>query len=221
MKSILVVAPHPDDETLGCGGTLLRLRGERATLHWLIVTEMPPSDYSAERRATRDAEIAAVARHFDFASVTSLGLPAARLETEPRQALVSGIAKVLAEARPDSVYLPNPGDVHTDHSVVFEACQSALKWTKAPFVGRVSVYETLSETDLVLSSRHTPFRPNCHVDISATLDGKIAAMHLYQSEVGAFPFPRSAEAIRAQAETRGAAAGFRAAEAFMILSERW
>ncbi|MSQ92717.1 MAG: PIG-L family deacetylase [Gammaproteobacteria bacterium] len=221
MKSVLVVAPHPDDETLGCGGTLLRLGSEGAKLHWLIATEMTPDGYSAEQRGIRDAEIVAVAKHYGFASLTLLGLPAARLDSQPRHALVAGVAKAVADIQPDTVFLPNPGDVHTDHTVVFEACQSALKWTRAPWVRRVSVYETLSETDLALSPRYPQFRGNSHVDISATLDGKVAAMQMYRSEVGAFPFPRSPEAMRAQAATRGAAAGFRAAEAFMILSERW
>ena len=130
------------------------------------------------------------------------------------------IAECIGKCAPDLVYVPNPGDVHSDHTVTFEACSTCLKWTKAPSVKRVAVYETLSETDLAFLNYKGCFQANSFVEITDYLEGKIAAMEIYAGEMGTFPFPRSVEAIRAHATLRGAQAGFAAAEAFMILNER-
>jgi LmbE family N-acetylglucosaminyl deacetylase len=221
MTTVLAVAPHPDDETLGCGGTLLRHRAEGDDVHWMVATAMTTSGgYSDDHISTRDAEIEAVGAHYGFAGTHLLKFPAAQLDTVPRQELVEEIANVLARVVPDVVYLPNPGDVHGDHAAVFEACANCLKWTKAPSVQRVQVYETLSETELAISGHRGTWRPTAYVEITEYLDRKIAAMSLYASEFGSFPFPRSEEAIRALAAFRGVGSGFAAAEAFQILLDR-
>jgi len=187
----------------------------------MVATAMvEPGGYSSDQIAKRDAEIRAVSAHYGFAGTHLLGFPSAQLDSVPRQELVEKIAAVVAEVAPGTVYLPNPGDVHSDHSVVFEASATCLKWTRAPSVKRVLVYETLSETELAMSSHKGTWRPNAYVDISPHLDGKIAAVRLYESEFGTFPFPRSEEAIRALATFRGAASGFVSAEAFQTLLDR-
>jgi N-acetylglucosamine malate deacetylase 1 len=222
VRKALVVAPHPDDETLGCGGTILRHRAEGDDVAWLIVTAMTAeTGFSDQTRAIRAAEIQAVAAHYDFSSVYNSALPTTRLDAMPLGDIIAAISGVVAEYAPEIAYLPHPGDVHSDHTVTFNACAACLKWTKAPSVIRVAAYETLSETDLSFSDHHGSFRANRFVEISGHLDGKIAAMGMYASELGTFPFPRSEAAIRAQAALRGAQAGFAAAEAFMVLSERY
>lgn len=221
MSTVLVVAPHPDDETLGCGGTLLRHRANGDEVHWMIVTTMTRmGGYFPDQTAKRNAEIDRVGARYDFASTHRLGFPTAQLDKVPRRDLVEKFATTVANISPEIVYLPSPGDVHDDHLVVFEACSAVLKWTRSPSVRRILIYETLSETELAISDHRGTWRPNAYVDISDHLNGKIAAMRLYGSELGSFPFPRSEGAIRALAAFRGAASGFVAAEAFKILLDR-
>ena len=217
----LVVAPHPDDEILGCGGTLLRRRFEGTEIGWLIVTGMSTdAGWSSEQVLQREAEIGRVAEMMGFAQVFNLRLPTAQLDRLPMGDIVSRFAGVFTEFLPEEVFLPHPEDVHSDHRVVFDAAAACSKWFRYPSVRRVVAYETPSETDFGLAPCGA-FRPNCFVDVSEYLDRKVEIMETYKSEIGSFPFPRSVEAVRALAKTRGATGGFHAAEAFQILRERF
>lgn len=220
IKRILVVAPHPDDETLGCGGTLLRAIAEGASVHWAIASAMTEAvGYSAARIAQREREIEDVAAAYCFASVHRAHFPAARLDTFPLAERVSWTAEVIKAVEPDTLYLPHPHDVHSDHAAVFDAAVACTKAFRFPSVRRVYGYETLSETEFGLRPGVPPFDPRRFVDVSAHLDRKIEIMGLFAGEMGAAPFPRSAETIRALAAYRGSVAGTVAAEAFMILRE--
>lgn len=216
----LVVSPHPDDETLGCGGSLLRHRAEGDSVHWLIVTAMTSEGaYTEGQIRQRAEEIAAVAGRYGFASVHQLGLPTARLELLPMAELVEKIGGVFAQVKPEAVYLPHAGDVHSDHRIVSHATVACTKWFRSPAIRRVLAYETLSETDFGLHPSAPGFRPNVYIDIGEYLDEKVEIARTYAGETGAFPFPRSEQAIRALATLRGVAAGCQAAEAFMLLKE--
>jgi len=220
MATVVVVAPHPDDETLGCGGTLLRHKRNGDDVHWLIVTHVSEaSGYSLERVQTRNQEIERVAARYAFDSTTNLQFAPASLDRIPMGELVNRISFVFRELHPEIVYLPYAGDAHTDHSFVSDAVLACTKWFRYPEVRRVLAYETLSETDFGIRPDRNGFRPNVFVDISEFLDDKIEVMKIYQSELGSFPFPRSEEAIFSLAKVRGAASGFKAAEAFMLLRE--
>lgn len=216
----LVVAPHPDDETLGCGGTLLRRRAEGCRLAWLIVTGISEhAGWSTEQIVRRNAEIAKVAEMFGFSDVFKLDLPAAELDTVPMRQLVAHFSRAFSAFQPNEVLLPNRCDVHTDHRVAFDAGAACAKWFRYPSVRRVLAYETISETEFALN-HEAVFRPNCFIDISHFLERKLEILRVYESEIGLFPFPRSVEAVRAQAVLRGATSGFMAAEAFQLLRER-
>ncbi len=220
MSTILAVAAHPDDETLGCGGALLRHRAEGDVVHWLITTEMTPEvGGTSERIAAREREIAAVASHYQFAKVHRLGFSAARLDVVPRADLVGAFANVVSLVAPETIYLPFRGDIHSDHAAVADACVAAAKRFRQPSVRRMRAYETLSETEFQVAPAAPAFRPNLFIDIGPYVAGKIAAMRIYVSEMGALPFPRSEEAIRALATLRGTTAGCTAAEAFITLRE--
>lgn len=221
MSVVLVVAPHPDDETLGCGGTLLRHAADGDVVHWLIVTAPTEAlGFSAERIALREREIQEVAERYGFASVHALGLDTTRLDVLPIADLVGAMSAVFKTVEPETVYLPYRGDVHTDHAAVFDAAVACTKWFRYPSVRRVLVYETLSETDFSVDPDTAGFRPTVFVDVSAYLDEKVRIMEVFKSEMGAFPFPRSERAIRSLAHVRGAASGFEAAEAFMLIREK-
>lgn len=217
----LVVAPHPDDETLGCGGTLMRLRQQGADLTWLIVTGISEdAGWPAQRVRERDAEIARVAELIGFSEIVNLRLPTAQLDTMPMRELIGRFADVFQSVKPQQVFLPCRLDVHTDHRVTFDAAAACTRWFGVASVRRVLAYETISETGFGLGSE-LAFHPNYFVDISDFLARKLEAMSVYNSEVGDFPFPRSVEAIRALAAYRGATSGFTAAEAFQLLRERY
>ena len=217
----LVIAPHPDDEILGCGGTLLRRRAEGAELGWLIVAGISEqAGWAAERVQQRDAEIARVAELIGFSQVFNLDLPTARLDRLPMADLIDRFSSVFKSFQPEEVFLPHPSDVHTDHRVVFDAAAACAKWFRYPSVRRVLAYETLSETEFGLDAERA-FHPNYFVEISDFLERKLEAMAVYRSELGSFPFPRSIETIRALATLRGANSGFIAAEAFQLLRQRY
>jgi LmbE family N-acetylglucosaminyl deacetylase len=217
----LIIAPHPDDEILGCGGTLLRRKNEGAQLGWLIATGISEqAGWDPERVRQRDTEIAEVSGLIGFDHVFNLRLPTTRLDELPMQELVAQFSAVFKAFQPEEVLVPHSSDVHTDHRVVFDVATACTKWFRYPSVRRVLAYETLSETDFALPGGPA-FQPNFFVDISQYLERKLAAMSIYKSELGEFPFPRSIESLRALAAVRGAASGFRAAEAFQLLRERY
>jgi len=219
--NILVVAPHPDDETLGCGGTLLKLARQGASIHWLIFTEMTAdTGFSPERIKTRNDEISSVAAAYKFAGVHRLGFATTRLDTIAMRDLVAAAAGVMKAANPQTMFLPFAGDIHSDHDVVFRTMSACTKSFNYPNVKRVLAYEALSETDFGINPA-SGFRPNSFSDISGTLEEKIRIMEMYAGEMKPFPFPRSMEALRALAATRGVVAGCAAAEAFMTLKELW
>lgn len=216
----LVIAPHPDDEILGCGGTLLRRKAEGGTLGWLIVTGMDEqSGWSAERIRQREEEIARVASLTGFDKVFNLGFPAARLETLPLRELVAAFSSIFESFEPEELLVPHRGDVHSDHRVTFDTVAACAKWFRYPSVRRVLGYETVSETDFGLSPE-TVFHPNVFIDIGKYLERKLEILSVYKTELGEFPFPRSIRAVRSVAEWRGASAGYQAAEAFELLRER-
>jgi len=218
-NKILVVAPHPDDETLGCGGTLLRLAEQGASLGWLIVTGMTER-YSDAQRQERANTITKVTAAYGFDSVYQLNQPTAELDGLPISQLIEAIGGAFENFQPDWLLLPHRGDVHTDHRVVFDACAACSKWFRYPSIKRVMSYETLSETDFALPTGDAVFHANVFFDITAQLQRKLDIMAMYSGECGEFPFPRSAEALTAQARLRGAQSGYPAAEAFMLLRER-
>jgi LmbE family N-acetylglucosaminyl deacetylase len=219
MKQILVVAPHPDDETLGCGGTLLRHREAGDSIHWLIVTERcAESGASPEAAATRDSEISDIAGRYGFQSVHRLGFPEIKLDSLPFHQVVKAFSDIVRQIGPQIIYVPCPADIHTDHRVTFDAIASCTKWFRYPSIEKILAYETLSETEFNVNPGNH-FQPNFFVDISRYLEEKTAIMQIYQSEMAEFPFPRSIQALCALAALRGASSGCKAAEAFMLLKE--
>jgi LmbE family N-acetylglucosaminyl deacetylase len=167
----LVVAPHPDDELLGCGGTLLRRVSEGGTVGWLLMTAITEcAGWSAERIQQRAAEIDRVREGLQIARdhFYALGFPTTELDTLPRSLLVKRISEVFSDFQPDEVFLPYPGDVHSDHRETFEAASACTKWFRNCSIKRVLVYETLSETNFGIDPSDSGFKPNVFVDIGAS-----------------------------------------------------
>lgn len=219
-KHVLVVAPHPDDETLSCGGTLLKHKKNGDQINWIIITSMLEKDgFSTTAIKKREQEIKSVSNSYMFHSVYNLSFSTTKLDQVLISDLIVRASQVIEEVQPEILYLPYPGDIHTDHRIVFDAVASCTKWFRHPSIKRVLAYETLSETDFNIDPDSKGFKPNVFVDISDFIDQKVKIMQLYESEIGEYPFPRSEEAIRALASLRGVASSCKAAEAFMLLKE--
>jgi LmbE family N-acetylglucosaminyl deacetylase len=222
VKKALVVAVHPDDETIGCGGTLLKLKQSGTEIHWLIATSVNESNgYDRGFVETRTAEIETVGKEYGFSGIHQLGLPAARIETIPIGEVVGRISAVIQKVCPDTIFLPFRGDVHSDHRLIFNAGFSCTKSFRYPFIRRIYMMETLSETEFAPPIPGQTFVPNCFVDISGFFERKLEILRIYRSELGDHPFPRSETNIRALATFRGATSGCVLAESFMLLKENW
>jgi LmbE family N-acetylglucosaminyl deacetylase len=220
--NILVVAPHPDDETLGCGGTLLKHKARGDATHWLICTDMDPADgYAQGLIASREREIAAVAAIYNFDSVTTLGLATTRVDTYPIRDVLSKISEVMNAVQPSIIYLPFKEDPHSDHRRIFSAAYACTKSFRYPYIQKLLMMETLSESEFAPGIGGSGFTPNSFSNITEYFDRKMEILNLYQSETGDHPFPRSMENVKALATLRGATAGVAYAEAFMMVKEIW
>jgi len=213
---VLVIAPHPDDEVLGCGGTIARHTGKKDDVHLCIVTKAYTPDWSEEFLKNRSEEIAESNRILGIKKTRFLDYPTAKLDTFPQKTLNEEISAVVNAVEPDIVYIPHRGDLNKDHRLVFEASLVATRPLKHR-IKRILSYETLSETEW--GQPIGPFVPNVYVDISETFGDKIKAMEAYASEIKPYPHPRSLEIIEALAKKRGSEAGVRSAEAFVMIRE--
>ena len=222
MEKVLVVATHPDDETLGCGGALLKHKSQGDEIHWLICTELRESEgFSPDRIASRRQEINHVKDLYAFDGVYDLNIPTMQVDTFSMSDLVGRVSKIIREVRPNILYLPFKSDVHSDHRKIFEAVFSCTKSFRYPFIKKIMMMETLSETEFAPSTKEDYFAPDIFVDITDFFDRKVNIMKVFKSELGEFPFPRSVENIEALAKYRGATCGCRYAESFMLLKEIW
>lgn len=215
---ILVVSPHPDDETLGAGGLLHRASDEGHELYWLIITHANEKiGWTPEQIKHREQEIEEVSQSYGFKDVRNLRLPPAELQDISDAEIISHIRAVVDEIQPEVVILPDRNDAHTDHHAVFDCCMAVLKTFRCKSVKKILTMEILSESNF--GNPYDHFEPNCYVDISEYFDKKIETMRIYGSELGQHPFPRSEEAIKALAVLRGSEAGCQYAEAFHIIKE--
>lgn len=220
-QNILIVAPHPDDETLGCGGTILKLKKMGCRVSWLILTNIFEKDgYSAQRVKARQKEIKKVSQLYNFDEVFNLGFPAAKIELVPMEEIIMKVKTVFKVVTPDTLFIHHMADAHSDHRVSFSAIMSCTKVFRAEFIKNIYSYETISETEFAAPTFKNAFIPTTFSDISPFLEKKIKIMKVYKSELGPHPFPRSVENIRAIATFRGAMCGVKYAEAFMTLRQR-
>lgn len=219
-KVVAVVAPHPDDETLGCGGTLLKHAACGDQVHWIVFTGISTEQgFTEERVRMRDEEIRRVAKSYGFADTHRLDFPTMQLDRIPKADLVGALGEVVKRLGVHTLYVPYRNDAHSDHAAVFDACAACTKTFRYPSVRSVRAYETLSETEYGVKPEDPGFHPNLFVDVAGFLDRKLEIMSIYASEMAPFPFPRSDIALRAQAQLRGTQCGSTAAEAFMLLKE--
>ncbi len=217
--NILIISVHPDDETLGCGGSILKHRERGDVVRWLILTSAREPLWSSELIAVKSLEVEQVARAYDIPVPIRPGLPAGQLDRVAQEDIMFPVRDAVVETRPEVVYLVHGGDVNSDHRSAFAAIMSVLKPFHLPKLGvrRVLSYETLSSTEAAPPLAQNAFLPQICSDISQWIERKVDIMALYASEAHEEPLPRSPSAIRARARTRGAAFGIEYAEAFSLL----
>ncbi len=216
MNKILIVSPHPDDETLGAGGALLKYKENNNQIYWLNITNIKEEyGYSRETIQERQEQIKKVRNMYGFNDFFDLELRPAYLEQYESGEIIGKISKIINKIKPDTIILPNRTDVHSDHKMVFDWCYSCTKIFRYPYIKRILTMEILSETDFAFPDN--AFIANYFVDITDYLEEKIKIMKIYNSEIGQHPFPRSIDGIEALAKLRGISAGTKYAEAFKII----
>ena len=248
MADVMVVAVHPDDETLGCGGTLLHHKSRGDNIHLFIITAMYNDDkngnistmgsdqkeyllpeyfncghqntsFPKQDVKRRALEIRNVIKSYGFTSVHELKIPTTTVSLQDESILVNKVSSLFLKVCPNILYVPFFQDVHGDHRAVFPVLNSCIKTFRYPFIEKVYMMETISETEYALPVSGNSFTPNYFVCIDDWIESKLAIMANYKSEIQNPPFPRSDEMIRAQCRLRGAMAHCDYAEAFMLLRE--
>ena len=214
-NKILVVAPHADDETLGCGGSLLKHKKNGDKIYWLLVTKLKKNH---KKYNIKQKEIKKVADMYNFDEVINLNLEPAKIHNIDFQNLIKLIEKPLKLIKPDTIYVPYLNDIHSDHQIIARAMNTFSKWFRYPYIKRFLVYETLSETNF--NFVNTNFEPNLFVDISNEMKKKLNILKIYRSEISTHPFPRSQKSVESLAIIRGSSSGYNYAEAFKIIIER-
>ncbi|NOS99178.1 MAG: PIG-L family deacetylase [Phycisphaerales bacterium] len=219
---ILVIAPHPDDEVLGVGGTIRRLVDEGCRVTVAIATVGWAPLYPDDQVARVRAEAGEANRLLGVHELRFLDLPVTKLDRLPRHEINAVFDRLVTDVQPRWVFLPFAGDRHEDHRQVFEAAQVALRPVAArdPLT-RIWCYETVSETHWAVPTVEPTFQPQAFMDVSAQLAVKLQAMRVYASQLRTPPDARAPEAVAALARWRGSVAGMNAAEAFVVVRERW
>ena len=169
MNRVLIIAVHPDDETLGCGGTILKHKAHNDEVYWLIVTSpkkglMP--HFTDEFLARRDAMIDGIAEEYKFDETIKLNLPTQMLHTIDLRDIIQNMASTFKRLQPNIIYTMFANDVHSDHRIAFDAVYSCTKSFRYPFIEKIYMMETLSETEFAISTPSNTFVPNTFVDIS-------------------------------------------------------
>ena len=216
-KKILILAPHPDDEVLGCGG-LIRKKAEMGhQVYVLIATRGSAKRYSDERVTNVRKEALAAHTLLGVVETLFLDFPAPELDLVSKADMSSQIAEILKKLEIQELFLPHRGDIHHDHQAIFNAGLVAARPTGGNTVKMIYTYETLSETEWAAPFASDAFIPTYFVDVTAQFEYKLQAMEQFKSQLRPFPNSRSLEAISSLAKYRGCTVGFNKAEAFMVI----
>jgi len=210
MKNILIVAVHPDDETIGCGGTIFHHKENGDNVSCLFITE---------GNKFQKNTIPFLAEFYGFDKVYSLNLPEIILDDMSLSTIIPLISNVFRESDANIIYLPNRSDPHSDHRKTFDACQACIKSFRYPSIKKVMMLDVISETDFAPALPENIFIPHVFVDITDHMDKKIEALKIFESELFDAPFTRSIDTMRAYNRYRGSQINAMYAECFMLLKE--
>lgn len=221
MSSILILAAHPDDEVLGCGGTIAKLADQGATIHVAFLAD-GVSSRAGDPKAQQDElhfRRAAAQKSCGVLGVTSVSLgdfPDNRMDTVALLDVSKAVEELISKHQPDTVFTHHAGDLNIDHRRIHEAVVTACRPQRGHPVKTLLCFEVPSSTEWQLPGSAPVFAPNWFVDISDTLVRKLAALDAYAAELRDWPHPRSRQGVEYLAHWRGATVGLDAAEAFML-----
>lgn len=219
--SILILAAHPDDEVLGCGGTIAKLADEGSIVHVAFLADGVFSRVGAQTVQQLELKSRRAAAHnaCDILGVKSVSFgdfPDNRMDTSPLLDIIQAVETLIAKHQPETVFTHHAGDVNIDHRRLHEAVVTACRPQNGHSVKTLLCFEVPSSTEWQLPGSAPAFTPNWFVDISVTLVRKLAALEAYAEEMRAWPHPRSRQGVDHLAHWRGATVGVDAAEAFIL-----
>lgn len=218
---VLVIAPHPDDEVLGCGGTIKKHAKAGDQVHLCIVTKAYTPDWTKDFLENRKCEIKKATELLGIKKIFLLDFPTVKLDTVSQKSINDALLKVVEEVKPDIAFIPFFGDINKDHKIVSEASLVALRPKPNSTCQKIFCYEVLSETEWANPPKDLKevFLPNFYEDVSDFIEDKLKAMQAYESELKEYPHPRSQEGIKILAQKRGMEVAKKYAEAFMLVRE--
>ena len=216
---VLIISAHPDDETIGAGGTLLRHVAKGDDVYWCVVTQGYSPPWPKETLEKARQQVYEVQKAYGIREVILCGFPTVKLSTIPYIEISSEIQKVVDKVHPDIVYTTPRCDINLDHKIVYECTLVACRPLPGSSVQRLLSYEICPTTRYGPSSSSGSFSPNIFIDISDYLDKKIEIMGIYQTELYKYPHPRSLEGIKLFAQERGLSVGLEAAECFELIRQ--
>ena len=215
MKKILVIAAHPDDEMLGCGGTIKKFIASGCEVVTAIVAKGRPSE---QRRINKFSKLAN--SQLGVKKVIFINYPNLKLETYPLHTIVEKLSCLIDTYEPDVVLTHFSGDINSDHQITFQAVLTAARPLPGKKALEILCFETVGSTEWGVTKNES-FRPNFFVDITDTIDDKMKALRHYDVEMRPAPHPRSYEGVRLLAGVRGMTIGVRYGEAFEIVRRIW
>ena len=217
--TVLVIAPHRDDEVIGVGGSIAKHSAQGDDVYVCVISHGAEPICSREVDEQIKAECIEADKLLGVKETIFLDFPAAMLETVPRHELNDALIKVVQKIKPDIVYIPHRGDMQLDHKMTVDAAMVALRPKYQHIVKKIYSYETLSETGWDVPNTTNEFIPTAYNDISDYLELKMQAMKIFKSQIAEYPNPRSSESIHALAIYRGTTVSLKAAEAFTVIRE--
>lgn len=215
-KSVLVLAAHPDDEVLGCGGALVKLKEQNYELHIQIFGEGPTSRGSGKNPALAEAKKAA--QILGAKLLPFFNLKDQNFDQYNFLELTKQTNKVIEKVKPSIIFTHHPKDLNRDHQIVSEVCCVCSRSVPGSQIEEIYFWENLSSFEW--SPHRHEFRPQAYFNIEKQIDKKLKALKAYQSELRDFPHPRSLKAVEALAQLRGSESGFLAAEVFEVFRSR-
>lgn len=217
MAKILIVSAHADDEVFGMGGTLLKLSQNKDNdMSWLILSKIWEPKWSAEEIRGRDIAIKKLNELIGFKSVHHWDYEDNKLDTYSINELQESLILLNDQIKPEIIYTPSVWDFNHDHRIACELVEMSTKSYYSRSIKEIIAYEIPSSTDHSFSSMRR-FTPNLYQDITSTIDDKLKALEIFDSELKLFPHPRSKEYVKSLAMVRGGESGVKFAEAFHIL----
>lgn len=218
-RKTLVIVAHPDDETLGAGGTIRRMTDAGTRVDLLVATDGSSAQFGDDMaaRGRRNSHLDKACDILGINRCVVLDFPDMRLDTVPHLELNRAIGKVAAEEDYDTILTHHPGDVNKDHEHVFNSVMVVTRPVPGSGIRNLATFFVNSSTEWGAPFVNGIFLPNLFVDIDKTIDHKLEALSAYEDEIRPWPHPRSVEAVRFRAQTVGSEVGVGYAEAFQVI----